>query len=64
MQGMTRDEAKARLQEFGAKVTDSVSAKTSYVVVGESPGSKYEKAKTLGVTCLDEAAFVALLHSV
>ena len=50
-----RDELKERLQALGAKVSSSVSAKTDYVVVGENPGSKYDKAKALGVTLLDEA---------
>jgi DNA ligase (NAD+) len=50
-----RDELKERLQALGAKVSSSVSAKTDYIVVGENPGSKYDKAKALGVTLLDEA---------
>ncbi|NOZ10117.1 MAG: NAD-dependent DNA ligase LigA [Gammaproteobacteria bacterium] len=58
---MTRDEAKAKLQALGAKVTGSVSAKTSYVVVGEDPGSKATKAEQLGVKILDEKAFLKLL---
>ncbi len=49
LEGMTRDEAKAALVERGAKVTGSVSKKTSFVVVGDSPGSKRDKAETLGV---------------
>jgi DNA ligase (NAD+) len=57
----SREQAKATLEELGAKVTDSVSKKTSGVVVGESPGSKLEKAQRLGVELLDEAAFEALL---
>ena len=57
----TRDEAAAEIAARGGKVTGSVSKKTSYVVVGESPGSKLAKAEQLGVTILDEAAFEALL---
>lgn len=57
----TRDEAKRRIKEFGGEVSASVSRKTSYVVVGTDPGSKYDKAKELGVPILDEAAFVKLL---
>ena len=45
----------------GGKASGSVSKKTSFVVVGENPGSKAEDAARLGVTILDEAAFVALL---
>ncbi len=52
---LSRDEAKALIQENGGKVTDSVSKNTSYLVVGESPGSKLEKARMLGVKILDEA---------
>ena len=58
---MTRDEAKAALQALGGKVTGSVSKKTDYVVVGENPGSKAEKAEALGVDMLDEAALQKLL---
>ncbi|CAB4960071.1 unannotated protein [freshwater metagenome] len=49
------------MQAAGGKVTGSVSKKTSYVVVGENPGSKADKAETLGVTILDEAALLALI---
>ena len=58
---MPRDEAKAKLQALGAKVTGSVSKKTSAVIAGESPGSKVDKAEKLGVEVLDEAALKALL---
>jgi DNA ligase (NAD+) len=61
LESMTRDEAKARLEEKGAKVSGSVSAKTDYVVVGADPGSKADKARELGVAILDEAAFKSLL---
>jgi DNA ligase (NAD+) len=57
----TRDEAKAALEELGAKVTDSVSKKTTGVIAGESPGSKLAKAQKAGVPVLDEEAVVALL---
>ena len=59
---MTRDAAKARAEELGAKVTDSVSKKTSLVVVGENAGSKADKAEQLGVPVLDEAGFEQLLR--
>jgi DNA ligase (NAD+) len=59
---LKRDQAKTMIQQAGGKVTDSVSAKTSYLVVGEEAGSKLDKAKSLGVTCLDEAELLALLE--
>ena len=58
----TRDEAKAALQALGAKVTGSVSKKTSYVVAGEAAGSKLTKAQSLGVPVLDEAALDHILE--
>jgi DNA ligase (NAD+) len=58
---MTRDEAKRRLQELGAKIAGSVSKKTDYVIVGEEPGSKADKARELGVTILDEKEFLKLI---
>ncbi|MDT0428839.1 NAD-dependent DNA ligase LigA [Streptomyces salyersiae] len=58
----TRDGAKDALQSLGAKVTGSVSKKTSFVVVGENPGSKYDKAMQLKVPVLDEAGFAVLLE--
>jgi DNA ligase (NAD+) len=57
---MTRDAAKARAEELGAKVTDSVSKKTSLVVVGENAGSKARKAAELGVQTLTEEEWVKL----
>ncbi len=57
-----RDEIKAELQALGARVSGSVSRKTDYVVVGEKPGSKYEKARELGIPVLDEAALERLLE--
>jgi DNA ligase (NAD+) len=62
LEAMTRDEAKARLQVLGARVSGSVSAKTSCVVAGAEPGSKLAKARELGVEILDEAGFVARLR--
>ena len=61
--GMTRDEAGERLKAMGAKVSGSVSKKTSYVIAGEAAGSKLDKALSLGVPVLDEAAFLRLLES-
>jgi len=58
---MSREAAKARLEALGGKVTNSLSGATSYLVVGESPGSKLDKAAKLGVATLDEPAFLKLL---
>ncbi|MFJ8509551.1 NAD-dependent DNA ligase LigA [Streptomyces avermitilis] len=58
----TRDGAKEALQSRGAKVTGSVSKKTSFVVVGDNPGSKYDKAMQLKVPVLNEAGFAVLLE--
>jgi DNA ligase (NAD+) len=62
LEDFTRDEAKAALEARGAKVTGSVSSRTSAVVVGDHPGSKLAKAEQLGVPVLDEAAFRTLLE--
>jgi DNA ligase (NAD+) len=57
----SREQAKAALEAKGAKVTDSVSKKTAGLIVGESPGSKLEKARRAGVEILDEPAFEKLV---
>jgi DNA ligase (NAD+) len=57
----TREEAGALVVEHGGKVVSSVSKDTDYVVVGADPGSKYDKARSLGVTILDEAGFEKLV---
>jgi DNA ligase (NAD+) len=62
LEGFTREGAEAEIEARGGKVTSSVSKKTSYVVVGENPGSKLAKAEQLGVPLLDEAAFRKLLE--
>jgi len=58
---LSRDEAKALIKERGGKVSSSVSQNTDYLLVGEDPGSKFEKAKKLGVKTLDENHFNKLL---
>ena len=58
---LKRTEATRRVKAAGGKVSGSVSKKTDYVVAGADPGSKHEKAQSLGVTIIDEAAFLALL---
>jgi DNA ligase (NAD+) len=63
LEGFTREVAKQALEERGAKVTGSVSNKTSLVVVGENPGAKRDRAEQLGVPIADEAAFVRLLDA-
>ena len=57
----SRDDAGRMIEEAGGRVTGSVSKKTDYVVVGSEPGSKLDKARTLGVKMIDEAGFLKLL---
>ena len=61
LDSFTRDSSAAAIEDRGGKVASSVSKKTTYVVVGENPGSKLAKAEALGTELLDEAAFIALL---
>ena len=63
LSAFSRKDAEARIKELGGKVTSSVTKKTSYVVVGESPGSKVATAEKLGIPTLDENAFLRLLES-
>lgn len=63
LSALPRKDAEARIKELGGKVTSSVTKKTSYVVVGESPGSKAATAEKLGIPTLDEDAFLRLLES-
>jgi len=58
---LTREAARELIERLGGRVTSSVSKKTSYVVVGEAPGSKADDARRLGVETLDEAAFLRLV---
>ena len=61
LSALTRDEAQEKLEALGAKVSGSVSKKTSFVVAGAEAGSKLQKAESLGVRVLDEDAFLAML---
>ncbi|MGE0461238.1 MAG: NAD-dependent DNA ligase LigA [Vicinamibacterales bacterium] len=61
LDSMSREDAAARLEALGGKVTGSVSRKTSYLIVGAEPGSKLEKARALGVPTLEEAEFLGLI---
>jgi DNA ligase (NAD+) len=63
LESLSREQAKAALEERGAKVSDSVSGKTTGVIVGESPGSKLQKAQRLGVEVLSEDDLGRLLQS-
>ncbi|MDV6341620.1 NAD-dependent DNA ligase LigA [Nitrosomonas sp. Is24] len=58
---MSREEAKEKIEALGGKVSGSVSKKTDYVVAGADPGSKYDKAVSIGITILDQAGLEALL---
>jgi len=58
---ITRDEATEKIEALGGHVTGSVSKKTDYVLAGADPGTKFDKAKELGVRILDEAAFRKML---
>ncbi len=60
---LTRDQAQRRVESLGGKATGSVSGRTDYLVAGPGAGSKLEKARQLGVTVLDEAAFLKLIET-
>ncbi len=62
LEGWSRDGATEAVQERGGKVSGSVSKKTSFVVAGDNPGSKYDKAVALGVPVLDDHGFAVLLE--
>lgn len=62
LESMSRDEAKKKIKALGGKVSESVSKLTDYVVVGESPGVKAEKAKELGIQILEEKEFLKFFN--
>ena len=62
LSSMSRDEAKEKLRLLGADPIESVSKKTTGVIVGEEPGSKFDKAKKLGVPILSEAEFLSMIN--
>ena len=61
LESMSREESKERIRELGGDISESVSKKTDFVVVGREPGSKYEKAKKLGVKIINEKEFLELV---
>ena len=61
--GLTREEARSRIEAQGGKVTTSLSAKTDYLIVGQDPGSKLQKAQNLGTAQLTEEEFLRLISS-
>jgi DNA ligase (NAD+) len=62
LKNLSREKAKERVESLGGAAASSVSKKTDYVVAGEDPGSKYEKARSLGVAILDEEGFLNLIR--
>ena len=63
LKSMSREKAEAKIKNLGGKATSSISTKTSYLVLGENPGSKLEKANNLGVPILTEDEFMSMLNT-
>jgi len=61
LRSMTREEAKRRVQALGGRVASSVSRNVDYVVVGENPGSKYDRARALGLKIINEEEFLRMI---
>ena len=64
LEKLTRNEAKEYIESMGGVVTSSVSSKTDYVVVGTSPGSKYDRAIKLNIKILNEKEFISLIGGI
>ena len=64
LENITRDEAKNIIEQNGGNVSGSVSSKTNVVIVGANPGSKYDKAKSLGITIWNEQEFLDKVNNV
>jgi len=60
---MTREEARLRIEALGGKTSSSISKDIDYIVAGEDPGSKLDKAKKLGLTILNEEEFLKLIQT-
>ncbi|PIV63565.1 MAG: hypothetical protein COS11_06685, partial [bacterium (Candidatus Ratteibacteria) CG01_land_8_20_14_3_00_40_19] len=63
LKDFTRNQVTGLIKHLGGRVTSSVSPKTSFVLAGEEPGSKLEKAKTLGIKIINEKEFKSLIHA-
>jgi len=61
LESMTRDEAKEKIRDLGGEISESVSKETDYVIVGSEPGSKYDKAKKLGIKTINEKEFLKII---
>jgi len=62
LETMAREEAKEKIRQLGGEISESVSKKTDFVIVGKEPGSKFQIAKNLGIETLNEKEFLALIH--
>ena len=62
LKNITRSQAKKIISQLGGRVTGSVSNKTNYVVAGEDPGLKYQKAQELGITIINEEEFKKIIN--
>ncbi len=61
LESLTREEAKQKIKREGGKIGESISVKTDYLVIGKDPGSKYQKAKKLGIKIIDEKEFLKMI---